>query len=386
MLEAQFSTYINTNHTYSNPHYDTPVRPSTEDYVKKYWERELSQFILRPFFKSLNAAKLRVLDLGSAYGQGFEVITQIPIHDNHLHLQKEFLLPESQLDLYLGLESEYDLVLQANEIHKTRKRVRFLKADFRQGIQLLKGVEPAFDVYFSGDGSLSRLNKTELANLIYEIYHHARPGSWLVLDLAGRFGADRPYERNQAKIQTWSREEILDLLSLLTDKKHLRIEVHKIFDRAVLLGGNQEFNYPNSPFQNLRENINALFTPYQRTDLNDLIIQPEWLKLPDLPVIQNFYAQFVEVWNNFLKYSLLRLEKAIAPEQIGDWERFPASLQFGMLTLDRLVRDTEWIAYGDTRANLIEPHIAYVLRNLEFSLQQGLGCGQNMMLVLQIKK
>jgi SAM-dependent methyltransferase len=386
MFESPYSTSINHSNNFATAYSSAQSMPIFEDNVKKYWEREISQFVLRPFFKSLSASKLRVLDLGSGYGQGFELLTHIPSNEINYQLQKDYLINENQLDLYLGLDNDYDWVCQANEIYQTRKRVRFLKADFKQGLGFLKGVEPAFDIYFSGDGSLSKLTKTELSGLITEVYQHAHAGSWLVLDLAGRFAADRPYERNTPKMQAWSREEILDLLHFMVEKKHLRLDVLKIFDRAILLGNNQEFNYPNSPFQNIREGINHLFTPYQRTDLNELIIQPEWLKLPDLPQVRNFFNYFIEIWNNFLKYSLLRLEKNISPEQIGDWEQFPASLQFGMLTLDRLIRDTGWIAYGDPRANLIEPHIAYVLRNLEFSLQQGLGCGQNMLVVLQIKK
>jgi SAM-dependent methyltransferase len=386
MFEPLYSTYTNQSNDFANPRTPTQSVHIFEDNVKKYWEREVSQFVLRPFLKQLTGSKLRVLDLGSGYGQGFELLTHIPLHETNHQLQQEYLITENQLELYLGLDNEYDWVCQANEIYQTHKRVRFLKTDFKQGLNFLKGVEPAFDIYFSGDGSLSKLTKTELSGLIAEVYQHARSGSWLILDLAGRFAADRPYERNLPKIQAWSREEILDLLHFLVEKKHLRLDVLKIFDRAILLGNNQAFDYPNSPFQNVREGVNRLFTPYQRTDLNELIIPAEWLKLPDLPQIRSFFNYFIEIWNNFLKYSLLRLEKTISPEQIGDWEQFPASLQFGMLTLDRLIRDTEWIAYGDPRANLIEPHIAYVLRNLEFSLQQGLGCGQNMQLVLQIKK
>jgi len=41
---------------------------------------------------------------------------------------------------------------------------------------------------------------------------------------------------------------------------------------------------------------------------------------------------------------------------------------------------------GDVRANIIEPHLGYALRELEMSLQRGMGCGHGLVAILEVEE
>jgi hypothetical protein len=72
--------------------------------------------------------------------------------------------------------------------------------------------------------------------------------------------------------------------------------------------------------------------------------------------------------------------------ELKGWPDFSAPLQFALMTIDRVINDTEWMWSGDPRANIIEPQLGYALRNLEADLQRGLGCGHGLLVMLKIEK
>ena len=76
----------------------------------------------------------------------------------------------------------------------------------------------------------------------------------------------------------------------------------------------------------------------------------------------------------------------VEPESFEDWEQMPSPLKFSLKAMQRVLQDTEWIGYGDVRANTIEPHLAYALRTLEHELQDGAGAGQYFTVLLQVEQ
>ena len=62
----------------------------------------------------------------------------------------------------------------------------------------------------------------------------------------------------------------------------------------------------------------------------------------------------------------------------------PASLQVGMEALIEQSKRLAWFNPGDPEANLLQPQFGLLLRQLEFHMQRGLGCGHGLLAVLEL--
>lgn len=69
-----------------------------------------------------------------------------------------------------------------------------------------------------------------------------------------------------------------------------------------------------------------------------------------------------------------------------NWSEFSSHLQYVLMVIDRVINDTEWMWYGEPRANIIEPQLGYALRSLESNMQKGLGCGHGFIVILKVNK
>jgi hypothetical protein len=361
------------------------------DYVQKKWEDELLQFSLRPIlkklveFKNSNYRRLRILELGAQKGEGFELLTHIPTIDSRLSFPAKYVFEEDLLDLYLGLELEYEFVEQANEIYRDKKKVRFIKHDYRQGLGLFKEVEAPFDIYWLNTNTTQSLSKTEFKNLLVQIVEHSQSGALIWMDLRGKYCITNNFAFGQAHTEGWAEGELLQFIEDLQEKTTKNIKLVKKFDRSVLIGDHEEPRPFGNWCKTTRLAVNSLFDPSTRTDLNKLLLKSELLPEYDTENPENqYFSELIRSWNLFIQYAMYRFENDVCPESIDGWISFSPTLQFGLMTFDRIIRDTEWIAYGDVRASIIEPHIAYVLRSLEFELQKGLGCGRYFNVLLQV--
>lgn len=379
---------------YDKPEFPLYLEEKTEkkDNVRQYWENELIQFALKPLLKTLvqkrteQNRKLRILDLGSDLGQGFDLFTQIAVNPADLGLEKKFVLNEDMIALYLGLDLNYNAVEQANEIYQAKKKVRFIKTDYRKGLGLFKECESPFDVYFSSFGSLSDLDEKMLQTLLCDIAEHAQDGSLVVLDVLGKNALFKKSNLHTQEHTFWTQEDLLLLLENVAFKTDTKFEIRKQIDRSILIAQSSSNWQYGIWFKNLRSTIHQLFEANVRTDLNKLILKTDTFPEFGNPIIKRFWANLIQHWNIFVWFAIERMENEINPKDIDGWEDFSSLLQFAMMTLDRLMRDTAWISYGDTRANIIEPHIAYVLRSFEFELQKGMACGQHFSVILEVKK
>ena len=362
------------------------------DQVRYLWEEELFQFGIRSAIKKLvqrklkENSRLRIIEFGSQQGQGFELITQIKKNHAALQLSPELVLPEELIELYLGLDPDGQFVEQANELTRHKKQARFIKADYSEGMGMFKDVEAPFDIYISREGALSHLTIYELRALIRDIIEHADHNSLIILDLKGKHAILHGFLMDSSEYTLWTGNELLRFFESLEEESGIQLELLKLMDRSILVASAQENRQYGHLFKHIRQGVNDLFTFNKRTDLHKLILKSEMFPNTAQPKVDAFFQELIFCWNLMIKYAIKRFETNIQPRDIKDWNNFPSAVQFGLLTLDRLIKDNEWIAYGDIRANLIEPHIAYTLRSLEFELQQGLGCGQNLNVVFQVKK
>ena len=388
------------------------------DNVRTYWEDQLTRIALRPFLHKLVESRrdeergLRIVDLGCGAGQGYQILTKIDRCDLDLGLQHRRVLPEEEIDLYWGLDISQAMVDKGENLFASKPQVQFTQADLRQGFPQGEGEQFPFDIYFSSYGSLSHLGRQDLVRLLEDICSHGGDGSLVVLDLIGRYSIEWPNfwssqseeekvrqytmsylycesARQQLDIESfplrfWTGKEVKDLVSELSTATGVGMEVLKLMDRSLLVGRHTDTREYNSQLKPTRRLINSLHEDYLRTDLQQLILDPTIV--PEHPQVNPSLRQLIECWNILVEYCQHRLSHSFALPDLKGWNDFPKSLQFALMTIDRVIADVSWMWYGDPRANIIEPQLGYALRTLEYEMQRGWGCGHGLVAILRIQK
>ena len=388
------------------------------DNVRTYWEDQLTRIALRPFLGELvesrcqNDRGVRIVDLGCGAGQGYEILTKIDRRDLDLGLQHKRVLPKENIDLYLGLDISEAMVKKGQTLFESEPHVAFAQADLREGLGSLKTEQEPFDIYFSSYGSLSHLMRQDLVRLLEDICQHSRNDSTIVLDFLGRYSIEWPdfwgarsesekvreytmsylyppatrekIESEKFPLRFWAGKEVKELAKELTAATGVGVEVLKLMDRSLLVGRHTDTQEYNPQLKAIRRSINSLHEDYLRTNLEELLIDPTIV--PDHPLIASQLRQLITSWNVVVEYCQQRLWKRCALTELEGWDSFTKSLQFALMTVDRVIADVGWMWYGDPRANIIEPQLGYALRTLEYEMQQGWGCGHGLVAILRIKK
>jgi SAM-dependent methyltransferase len=386
------------------------------DNVRTYWEDRTTRAVVRPFVDECDRAaqaagrRIRVLDLGCGAGQGYELLTRIDQTGLNLGDAMCFVLPAARVGHYLGLDLSEAMVEQGRTNYAGLRNVDFRHADLRHGIAVLNA-EPSFDIYFSSYGALSHLDRADLRRCLVQIVKHAAPGAFVVLDLLGRYSLEwpgywnvadeaekvRPYsmsylydeaERRSGRVETfnirfWTGEEIRDLCRELSTDTGVPVEAARILDRSIFVGRHVDAREYGCRLPPLRSLVNRLYKQNHRTRV-------EHLRVKDRPVsndeaVERFFETFVRSWNRVIDFTLDRLTGGrVDPGALEGWSTFPVALQVALRTIDRTIDAAARIDVADTRANIVEPQLAYVLQRLEHELQQGLGCGHGLVAVLRI--
>lgn len=388
------------------------------DNVRVYWEDQLTRLSLRPFLarqvaeKQRQDQKLRIVDLGCGSGQGYEVLTKIDKRDLDLSLHHDRVLPEEEIELYLGLDLSPAMVEKGAELFADKSNMRFKQADLCEGLAAIQDEAP-FDIYFSSYGSLSHLDAPDLEALLNDIYTHGRDGSTVVLDLLGRHSIEwpkywsawteaekfAPYSMSYLNtefgmdeeieffpMRYWSGAEVDEMVARLRAEKNADFQILRTVDRSIMVGRHVDTQEYNTQVPPMRRMVNRLHEDYMRTDLYDLVLdEPPFPTHPD-PEVAHFLETMVQSWNTVTRFTEQRLRNKAALVELDEWETFPAPLQFAIMTMDRVVNNVSWMWNGDPRANIIEPQLGYALRRLEFDLQRGVGCGHGFLVILQIQK
>jgi SAM-dependent methyltransferase len=387
------------------------------DNVRAYWEDQLTRIVLRPFLTTLvqrkqhALEKVRILDLGCGTGQGYELLTKIDQRDLDLSLHQQRVLSKQDVACYLGLDLSHGMVERGNAIYADDPKATFVQGDLREGLGAV-AKQPPFDIYYSAYGSLSHLNTLDLKSLLVELVQHGRSGSFIVLDLLGRYSLEWPsywdaasdeekyrdysmsYLRTETNAQAdiehfpmrfWTGSEIDDLVMAVQDESGVHVAISRKYDRSILLGRHIDTGEYNPTLKPIRRFVNSLHEDYVRTDIHQLFFDPLLIPAHHDPAINPFLQELVASWNRLVQFFEQRIRQKLSLIEVEGWEHFAPSLQFALMTVDRVINSTEWMWYGDPRANVIEPQLGYALRSLEHNLQQGLGCGHGLLVVLEIQ-
>jgi SAM-dependent methyltransferase len=404
--------------TIADGHYGRPVGglSGKHDNVRTCWEDLLTRLVMRSAVRdrvqhtASRGRGVRILDLGCGAGQGYELITRIDEEGLSREDAPRYVLPASQVGLYLGLDLSDAMLEQGRINYRGTPGVVFAQADLGEGLGPA-GTEEPFDVYFSSYGSLSHLDLPQFRRCLREVARQASPGAVIVLDLIGRLSLEwprlwqarsdaekyqpysmsyvyEPADRERAAIESfpiryWTGEELRAECDRVGAEAGVELEILELTDRSVMVGRHVDTREYGCTLPPLRGRVNRLFEPNVRSPLGSLRVSLE--PLGATGEVAEFFATLVRSWNQIVDFTIERLRGTrVDLVALDGWRRFPAATQLALMTMDRLVDSMSWIDIGDVRANILEPHLGYVLARLEYALQRGLGCGHGLVAVLRV--
>lgn len=388
------------------------------DNVRRYWEDQITRYTLHDFAagltqrKRVSRSQVRVLDLGAGSGEGYEVITSLK-KPGTLVSEEVDVLPRNLLGHYKGLDISPAMVEQGRQIYHGNRRVEFEVADLSQGLGPVAD-DPPYDVYFSSYGSLSHLRDDEIRHLVEDIYDNADGSFIFVADLVGRYSYEWPgywntpadetnmrqysmsylYPREMlGKIEVerfplryWHAEEFAKFFESAMFRKGGRILRKSFVDRSILVGRHMNTGEYNPNATPLRRHVNSLHEFNRRTDLRALLFT--YHPHPEFPDLDAFFSRFAAAWNAVIHAAIEALKRwkdkkflASDPDPA-----LPKGVREAVRTIRRVVMHIEWFRMGDPRANILEPQLGYILRNVEMDLQEGRGAGHGLLATYEVRK
>ncbi|MCA9772965.1 MAG: class I SAM-dependent methyltransferase [Myxococcales bacterium] len=385
------------------------------DNVRRYWEDQITRYALRDSIASLverkrrTLSRIRVLDLGSGSGQGYEILTSIKRGGGSLAAKEVDVLSSDMLGFYKGVDISPAMIEQARESYKDVPKVEFVVGDLSEGLGEAKEDEP-YDVFFSSYGSLSHLDDSQMRRLVADVVANSRGPCLFVADLVGRYSVEWPcywregeamrdysmsylysedvrarVEPDHFPLRYWSAAEFEAFMESAVDAAGGVIEGRRIRDRSILVGRHMDTREYNPHARSIRAAVNSLHEFYQRTDLESLIF--DYAPELEAPELNAFFESFQMAWNAVVYAAIDALDDWSNKDRLREPppEEYPEPVRVAIRTIRDVVRHVEWFRMGDPRANIVEPQLGYILRNLEMDFQQGLGAGHGLMAIYAIR-
>ncbi|MFA6598937.1 MAG: class I SAM-dependent methyltransferase [Ignavibacteriaceae bacterium] len=382
-----------------------------KDNVRKYWEDISIKTAIRKSILDLrnHKEKLRIVDLGCGSGEGYELLTHIP-PVNKTTIQRDFLLTDSDIQVYLGVDISPSMIKQGKDNYKGKDNVQFLEGNLAADHSFLN--KGPFDIYFSSYSSPSHFTDTEIRDLIESIFKSNTDSFMLALDLFGKFSPEWPQYWNQKNVDLlpynmswlyptdtheetkpenysvrfWGAEEIRDLIAEIALKNNRQATV-KCIDRSILVGRHMETGFYNQHPQNLRFEVNKFFDRDYRGAVGHLQADISYLDFlkESHPLEYRRISYYDNLWNTTISFldALMNKKKTPAAEIL---ERAPDELKEELHMLQWLDGNSSRFPVVDFWASIMGPQVACVLRNLEFGLPEGLGCGHGLFCTIDVSK
>jgi hypothetical protein len=157
-------------------------------------------------------------------------------------------------------------------------------------------------------------------------------------------------------------------------------------DRSILVGRHMDTAELNPRARPIRATVNRLLEPHVRTDLRELIF--DYIASPAHPELNRFFERFQMAWNAVVESAIEALERWDDPALLATppGEDLPPPVREAIRTIRDVVRNVKWFRMGDPRANIVEPQLGYVLRNLELDMQQGLGAAHGLLAFYELSR
>ena len=379
------------------------------DNVRKYWEDVVIKLTIRNSVEKVLARKseIRIIDFGCGSGEGFELLTHIPVSQPYGPENRSFILSPDMILSYIGVDISAHMIQQGRHNYQNRNNIRFELADLNKGFPL-KNEEP-FDIYFSSYSSLSHLPPENLETLVAGMLNNAEPGSFIVFDLLGKCSLEWPKYWNECRIMLpynmayllppesrdtecihldvcfWVPCKLFDILDSAAKKAEKSFQIVQSIDRSLFVGRHMETGLFGAPCFNYRYQVNRLFDQDHREEIENLLIDLGWCsRLEKIqPEIFARLNDYKEKWNCVIHLvkALLQGDNSMVSHLI---ETTPADISNELKFLAWLYRNAHRFPVVDFWASIMGPQIAVILRNIEMSLGPALGCGHGLFCVVEI--
>ena len=135
----------------------------------------------------------------------------------------------------------------------------------------------------------------------------------------------------------------------------------------------------NPHSQPLRRVINSLFEPNLCTDFDEVLIH--YVPLDGFAEINGYHQTLADCWNYLVTYTGALLDGSKPPEALP---KMPLPLRKAISAMKIVVKAAGRLKVGNPRASIVEPQLAYCLRQLEMGIQRGQGCGHGIVAVFEV--
>jgi len=385
------------------------------DNVRRKWENELLRSALKPIISGLverkrrSLQRLRVMDLGCARGEAFELLTVSGLQASRRRPGEGCLIEPDMLSFFAGIDINNELVREGNELFKQTGKVQLRQGDLREGLTF-ESSEPPYDLFVSTYGSASQLTDPQLENVLAAVAKHSR-NAVVVLDLMGRFSYEWPARWGESgqdelnmedytvsyrgddwgesserperfPMRFWSRPDVEALVAGAARKASAKMAATLFADRSLFVGRHMDTQEYNTYVQPTRRAVNMLLEPDVQTDLDSLLI--DYVPTPGFEDQNKFYEKLQVAWNAIIKYAREKTEQGSAMSLSADLEDMAEPVAKAIKHIDSTIESVGWMSPGEARANIVEPQLAYALRNLEADFQAGEGMGHFLLCVVEV--
>ena len=380
------------------------------DNVRRFWEDAQLGLFLRPYLERLVLAarergeKLRVMDIGCGGGDGLELLMAINKSRPSAADQNARLVQPDQT-FFKGLEINVVLLEQARSIYGNNANMVFVQADFNEFD--FQGEEP-YDLYFANYGTLSHNEDEPTANMLGAIAKYGKNGAIILIDWLGRYSYEwQTLWTNDLKQNRWmdyiisyiyapdeekkdltsfplrilGRQEIQSIYRKANARAGGSLALRALYDRSSFVGRHMDTADYNRHCQPLRGRVNGLFELGMRSNLEDILVR--YVPMEGFPRVNAYHQRLTECWNHLVAYTMALLSDSQPPDPPA---KVRASLRRTRRAMRAVVQAARNAEIDDPRANLVEPQLAYCLRELESGLQQGLGCGHGLVAIFEVVK
>jgi len=384
-----------------------------KDNVRKYWEDIFIKQAIQPAIERIleHKDKIRVVDLGCGSGEGLELLTHIPPNSPVKTANKEFVITEGDIEIYKGIDISPAMVEQGKQNYARLAHAEFVQADLSEGFPLLN--DDPYEIYFSSYASLSHLGYTELEHLTQQIFSHISGRGYMVFDLHGRYSPEWPKywtkdcysplpytmayllpPQEQAPerlkwfdVTCYSGSELSELIESAAKAAGKKGKIITMQDRSIFVGRHMDTSLFKKQKHQIRAEVNRLFERDYRERMNGLSLDIDYLQdvkdvnCPAWTRIFDYYNLWQTVVN--MLQALINADNAEVKRIIeSSCEKLTDELKM----LAWLYRNADRFPAINFWASVMGPQVACVLRNLEFSLPQGLGCGHGLFCIVEIEK
>ncbi len=386
------------------------------DHVRRFWEDEVTRLFMKPHLQNIvksrskDDKKLRILDLGCGSGDGYDLLHGLTSCDSDMNIINHKIFPEKYIEEYMGLDLNPELLAQGEAIFSENEKVNFEKGDFLEGLGLKKN--NPYDIYLANYGTLSHCNDEEVVELLVEIAEYSKNGSLIIGDWLGSFSYEwqdlwikdpsnnyfmdyvisyiydeekrENLELESFPLRLMNAETLFSIVDKASQKSTAGIHVRKVFDRSIFVGRHIETGEYQQYPQPIRTNVNSLLELGLRTDLEK--VKVNYYPKEGFEFINTYFKDIAYNWNTLIDFTNALLNQDINAKEIEDNNKDSKFLSTSFNNFRHLVDNALKLDLEDARANIIEPQLAYMLRNLEITFQRASGMGHGLGLILEINK